>query len=108
VYFGRDLPTDSASHVFTGVSLGKACVSGLQGKVPFPSSKIAALKWKEKCKASSCLPVIHQDWCFKVQRKVLLCFAGFADYGQKMILPSCMILLNFRNSKFHHSILSAI
>jgi hypothetical protein len=43
--------------------------------MPFPSSKIAALKWKEKCKASSCLPVIHQDCCFKVQRKVLLCFA---------------------------------
>jgi hypothetical protein len=30
---------------------------------------MAALKWKGKSKASSCLPVIHQDCCFKAKRK---------------------------------------
>ena len=44
------------------------------------------------------------------QRKVPLCFVEFVDYEKEMLLPSCMILLNFTDwiSKFQHSILSAI
>ena len=65
---------------------------GLCGKLLI-FSKIASLKWKEKCKASP------YQWFIKVvdlkvERKVLLCSTGFADYGQTMTF----LLQSKRNS----------
>ena len=89
-----------------GSAFGEGVRFRLAGKSAISEFKDCCFKVERKVQ-SIFLPVIHQDCrlngCFKVKRKVLLCFAGFADYGQKMILPSCMILLNFTNGIYQRN-----